>query len=131
VNNISTHITYKEAVKTSKPFANIPNPLQLQAMKLVAVKVFEPLREHFDKPIIINSFFRSIKVNGAAGGAITSRHLKGEAIDIDATGTVTNLMLFNWIKDNLIFDQLIYEYGGEWVHFSYSAKRNRMEIIYT
>jgi hypothetical protein len=129
--NISPHITYLEATRTSKPFANVPNAKQRKAMKLVAERVFEPLREHIDAPITIDSFFRSVAVNEAVGGVDTSQHLKGEAIDMKGSGKITNLMLFDWIKDNLTYDQLIWEFGGKWIHVSYSATRNRMQVIYT
>lgn len=132
---ISKHITYKEAVKsntaTKLGIINTPSTSDLQNMTIVADKVFEPLREWYGKPIRINSFYRSPELNKAVGGSNTSQHIKGEAIDIDAGKD--NHKLFNWIKDNLEYDQLIWEKGTEtnpsWVHVSYS-KKNRNKIIY-
>jgi hypothetical protein len=104
-------------------------------MRLVAAKVFDPIREHFNKPIGISSFFRSSAVNYKIGGAKTSQHLLGEAIDIDADiyGHFTNSEIFNWIKENLEFDQLIWEYGTEdnpaWVHVSYSSTGKRKQVL--
>jgi len=137
VERISKHISRKEGVNSStatrKGIINVPNPDQLEAMKLVAEKVFEPLRVHFDKPIRINSFFRCTALNVAVGGSGSSQHCKGEAIDMDATDGVTNADLFNYIKDNLEFDQLIWEYGTDkepdWVHVSFTDKRENRGII--
>lgn len=132
--NISKHITYNEATHTSTGLENTPNEEQLQAMKLLAWKVFEPLREFTKTAIKINSFFRSKVVNEAVNGSSTSQHLKGEAIDIDATKDKTNSELFNWIKVNLDYDQLIWEGGTkinpDWIHVSYKKHNNRKQIIY-
>lgn len=136
---ISNHISYKEATASQtavrKGIDNTPSEYQLQNMKLVAEKIFEPLREHFKRPIAINSFFRSQKLNKAIGGATGSQHTQGRAIDIDDTlGGVTNKQMFDWIKDNLDFDQLIWEFGNEknpdWVHVSYvSENENRRRVL--
>jgi len=134
---ISEHISGKEGVHSStatrKGISNVPNPDQLEAMQLVAEKVFEPLRVHFDKPIRINSFFRCSALNVAVGGSGSSQHCKGEAIDMDATKGVTNAQLFNYIKDNLEFDQLIWEYGTDkepdWVHVSFTDRKANRGIV--
>lgn len=130
---ISTHIEWKEAVITSTGLKNEPNTEQIAAMKLLANKIFEPLRLHINSPIKINSFFRSLEVNKAVGGSKTSQHLKGEAIDIQSTGKVSNGYIFQWIKNNLEFDQLIWEKGNDnnpaWVHVSYKKAGNRKQVI--
>ena len=131
--NISKHISYIEA--THSPTAvklginNNPNEEQLKAMKLVAEKCFEPLRTWYNKPIKINSFFRSDLLNRAVKGSLTSQHKKGEAIDIDAGSKEENKKLFDWIKTNLEFDQVINEYNYSWVHVSYSKTKNRKQIL--
>lgn len=135
--NISKHITFKEA--TQSPTAdklgikNIPTDTELKAMRLVADKCFEPLRVWYGKPIRVNSFFRNSDLNRAVKGSATSQHVKGEAIDIDAGSKAENKKLFDWIKSNLEFDQLLWEYGNsigpDWVHVSYSAKKNRKQIL--
>jgi len=131
--NISKHITYLEA--TQSPTAvklginNNPDKAQLEAMKLVAEKCFEPLRIWYNKPIKINSFYRSDLLNRAVKGQITSQHKKGEAIDIDAGSKEENKKLFEWIKANLVWDQVINEYDYSWVHVSYCKTKNRKQIL--
>ena len=112
---ISKHISFKEATisrtATRLDIDNEPNKEQLANMKLVAEKVFEPLRKWVGGPIKINSFFRSPKLNKAIGGSSKSQHCKGYAIDLDDTFKhKTNAEMFNWIKDNLNFDQMIWEF---------------------
>jgi zinc D-Ala-D-Ala carboxypeptidase len=135
---ISKHITYLEATHSdtakAKGIDNIPNEVQLAAMRLVAEKCFEPLREWYGKPIRINSFFRSVELNKAVKGSKTSDHLKGMAIDLDAGSNAENLKLFNWLKDNVEFTQLIHEYGDksgpEWLHISYDPNNLKTQLLY-
>ena len=134
---ISEHISYKEGVYSTtamrREIDNVPNDEQLSSMELIAEKVFEPLRKFVGGPIKINSFFRSVKLNKAIGGSSKSQHCQGQAIDIDDTfGVVANSDMYNYIKNNLDFDQLIWEFGDDenpnWVHVSYVSKednRNR------
>ena len=134
---ISKHISYKEAVGSNyakqKGIKNKPNEDQVENMKLLAKKVFEPLREWVGCPIRVNSMFRSLELNTALKGSKTSSHMKGEAMDITSMGGKSNLEMFHWIKDNLEFDQLIWEFGKEpkWLHVSYSAVKNRKQILVT
>jgi len=134
---ISEHISYRESVysitATRLGIDNTPNDEQLANMELVAEEVFEPLREWVGGPIKINSFFRSPKLNTAIGGSSKSQHCHGQAMDIDDTfGKATNAEMYHWIKENLDFDQMIWEFGNDdnpdWVHISYVSKdknRNR------
>ena len=136
---ISKHISYKEATQSQtavrKGIINEPDAYQLQNMQLLAEKVFEPLREHFGVPIAINSFFRSPKLNKAIGGVSGSQHTQGRAIDVDDTlGGVSNRQMFDWIRENLDYDQLIWEFGNnqnpDWVHISYvSESENRKRVL--
>jgi hypothetical protein len=101
-------------------------------MKLLAEKVFEPVREWYGKPIKINSFYRSKALNMAIpGSSLTSQHSKGEAMDMDTASD--NKKIFDYIKDNLEFDQIIFEGGTDanpdWVHVSYKAKGNRKQAL--
>jgi hypothetical protein len=130
---ISNHISYKEATHSptavAKGIANEPNAEQLLNMKQVAELVFEPLRLWYAKPIKINSFFRSERLNTAVGGAKNSDHKFGRAIDISAGSKAENKKLFDWIKQNVDFDQLINEHDFTWVHVSYHLNKNRKQIL--
>lgn len=137
---LSSHISYAEAVKSTTArrlgIDNTPDSDTCQRMRLVAVEVFEPLRKHFGIAIGISSFYRSRDLNLAIGGSVSSQHCKGEAMDIDGDiyGLISNTDIFNWIKDNLQFDQLIWEFGNpdgspSWVHVSYKAEGNRMQVL--
>ena len=136
---ISKHISYKEGIHSitaiRKGIDNEPNEEQLANMKLVAEKVFEPLRIFINGPIKVNSFFRSPDLNKAIGGSTKSQHCKGQAIDIDDTfGHKTNAEMYHYIKDNLDFDQMIWEFGNndnpDWVHISYvSPDKNRNRCL--
>ena len=136
---ISEHISYKEGVYSTtalrKDIDNTPNDEQLKNMEILAEEIFEPLRAYVGGPIKINSFFRSAKLNTAIGGSKTSQHCKGQAMDIDDTfGRMTNAEMYHWIKENLDFDQMIWEFGNDdnpnWVHVSYvSIEKNRNKCL--
>lgn len=108
-----------------KGIDNTPQGEHLEAAKELAKNIFQPLRDYFAKPIWLSSGYRSAALNKAIGGSKTSQHMKGEAMDIDMDGKggPTNAEIFNYIKDNLPFDQLIWEFGTktspDWVHVSY------------
>lgn len=127
--NISEHITMEEATKTSTMLPNVPEDLFVSNMKLVALMCFEKVRNWYGKPIKINSFYRSPAVNKAVNGSPTSDHMRGHAIDLTAGSRTENLKLFTWMKANLIFDQLIWENDGDWIHVSYRAKGNRNQTL--
>lgn len=132
---ISEHISFAEATKSQTGsrlgIENIPGDAELKAMKLVAAKIFEPVRKAIGKPIFISSFYRCALLNQAIGGAPGSQHMKGEAMDLDLDGL--NAEIFYWIKNNLEFDQLIWEFGDtkepDWVHVSYKEKGNLKEVL--
>ena len=137
--NISKHISYKEATRSLTAIRlgleNKPNEYELSNMIGVAENIFEPLRRWVNDPIKVNSFFRSIELNKAIGGSSRSQHCQGRAIDIDDTyGHATNAEMFNWIKENLNFDQMIWEFGTDenpdWVHISWvSEDQNRNRCL--
>ena len=136
---ISKHISYKEAVysRTAKrrDIYNHPENNQADNMRLIAKQVFEPLRFWVGGPIKINSFFRSPELNTAIGGSTKSQHCHGQAIDLDDTfGRATNAEMYEFIKENLDFDQMIWEFGDDdnpdWVHVSYvSEDKNRNRCL--
>ena len=136
---ISKHISYKEGTRSitalRKGIDNTPNDYELANMELIAAKIFEPLREWVGGPIKINSFFRCEELNTAIGGSSNSQHCQGRAIDIDDTyGHKTNAEMFEYIRTNLNFDQIIWEFGTDtnpdWVHVSYvSEEQNRKRCL--
>ncbi len=136
---ISNHISYKEAIRsntaTRRGIDNTPGDYEVTNMVGVAENIFEPLRQWVGGPIKINSMFRCEELNTAIGGSSRSQHCQGRAIDIDDTfGHKTNAEMFNYIKENLNFDQLIWEFGTndnpDWVHVSYVSKEeNRNRIL--
>lgn len=138
---LSEHLDLSEVTRSEsakrKGISNMPTEAHIANFKLLAENIFEPIRQHFRCPIIISSGYRSKELNAAIGGSLSSQHCQGEAIDIDMDGTpngVTNRMVFDYIKDNLVFDQLIYEFGDannpDWVHVSYeSTGTQRKQIL--
>jgi hypothetical protein len=138
---LSEHLDLAEVTRSEsakrKGISNMPTPGHIANFKILAEKIFEPIRAHFRCPIMISSGYRSKELNSSIPGAsATSQHCSGEAIDIDMDGTphgVTNRMVFDYIKDNLVFDQLIYEFGDaqnpDWVHVSYETTGNQRKQI--
>ena len=136
---ISEHISHREAVKSNTALRlnlnNTPDAYQTTNMVGIAYNVFEPLRKYVGGPIKINSFFRSEDLNRAIGGSSRSQHCQGRAIDLDDTfGHKTNAEMFNYIKNNLNFDQMIWEFGNnnnpDWIHVSYvSQEENRNKCL--
>ena len=147
---LTDNLTLKEAIKSQtairRGISNSPTEEEVEKLKLTAKMVFQPIREHFGIPIGITSMFRSKLLNTALKGATSSQHTKAEAIDIDADVfggkvmdsdgkmvTFTNKMIFDFIKENLEYDQLIWEYGTNespaWVHVSYKATGNRFRDL--
>lgn len=128
--NLTKDFTLAEMTKTKKKMSNIPNETQIQNLIALCTNVLQPSRDELGFKLFISSGFRSPGVNAATGGASTSQHLKGEAADVICAD---NAKLFNYIKDNLLFDQLIWEYGNDkqpaWVHVSYSTTRARKMIL--
>ena len=136
---VSNYISLNEILKSNTALRlNVDNTKitddQLYNFKKLGAKVFDPLREWVGGPIKINSGFRSPELNKAIGGSSNSQHCFGEAIDMDAGED--NYKLFNWIKNNVAFDQLIWEFGTDsnpnWIHISYTERRpNRQMILKT
>jgi hypothetical protein len=137
---ISKHLSLAEVIRSEtakrRGISNMPTAEHLENFKLLAENVFEKVREHFKVPIHISSGYRSAELNRAVKGSKTSQHSRGEAIDIDMDGSasgVTNADIYNFIKDNLNYDQLIWEFGTDrnpdWVHVSYSRNKNRKQRL--
>jgi zinc D-Ala-D-Ala carboxypeptidase len=137
---LSEHLELAEVTRSDSAkrlgISNMPTEEHLKNLKLWAEKIFEPIRIHFNRPIFLSSGYRSKELNAKTPGAsLTSQHSSGEAGDIDMDGTeITNAQVFNYIKNNLQFDQLIWEYGTDsnpdWVHVSYeSTGKQRKQIL--
>ena len=136
---LSAHLDLSEVTRSDSAkrngISNIPTPEHIENFKLLAENVFEPIREHFGVPIRISSGYRSKELNDKTKGASkTSDHCFGRAIDIDNDGTsITNKQIFNFIKDNLKYKQLIFEFGTDenpaWVHVSYDPNNLKNETL--
>lgn len=137
---LSENLYLKEVIKsntaTRKGIDNSPTEEHLNNLRLIAIRIFQPIREHFDFPIGISSGYRSKALNKAIGGSKSSQHCFGEALDIDADifGGVTNAEIFHFIKHNLDYDQMIWEFGNDnepdWVHVSFKSDgKNRKEVL--
>lgn len=139
---ISEHLSLKEVTKSSTALKfgikNIPSEKHLNNLKIYAQKIFEPIRNHFNVPIFISSGYRSKKLNSIIGGSKSSQHCKGQALDLDQdhrNSKIQNKDIFYFVKDNLEFDQMIWEFGDRnnpgWVHISFNPdkKYQRMQIL--
>ena len=138
--NLSNNLTLKEAIYSQtavyRGISNQPTKEHLDNLIVVANKIFQPIRDHFDTRIFVCSGYRSAELNKAIkGSSKTSQHMKGLALDLDADvfGGVTNAEIFNFVKDNLEFSQLIWEYGNDdqpnWVHISYEEGKNIKKVM--
>lgn len=130
---ISKHLSFEEATHSDTADSlgivnNNPNLSVIANMKLLAENVFEPIREHFNAPINVSSMYRGLNLNNAVKGSITSQHCSGQAMDIDNVKP-TNKEVFDYIKKNLEFDQLINEHDYSWIHVSFSKDKNRKQIL--
>jgi zinc D-Ala-D-Ala carboxypeptidase len=136
---LSKNLTLAEATKsqvaTRLGIKNVPNQVQTRNLQLIAQHVFQPVRDHFDVAIAVTSGFRSLALNKAIGGSKTSEHMEGRALDLDGDvfGGVTNKEIFDFIKNNLDFNQLIWEFGDkdnpDWVHVSYKEGSNKRQVL--
>jgi len=119
---------------------NTPTAEHIENIKVLLAKVTEPVQHYLKEKVTITSGYRSHALNKIVGGAVkvvngkkipTSQHCTGEANDIVCKGR--NAEIFRYIKHNLDFDQLIWEFGNSqhpaWVHVSYSRKKNRKQVL--
>ena len=123
------YFTIKELSSTNTGLSNIP-PYEVQKnLEALVENVLDPLREKYGKSIRVNSGYRSAAVNAKVKGAKNSDHLYGYAADITAGNKVENKKLFELIRDNFDFKQLINEYNYSWVHVSWQNGANRKQIL--
>ena len=136
---VSKHFNLAEFTRSESAkrhgVSNEPTPEHLENLKVLCERVLEPIREHFGCPINISSGYRSKALNHYIGGSLNSQHCEAKAADIDMDGMegATNRQIFDYIKDNLEWDQLIFEFGTkenpDWVHVSYNAGKNRKQVL--
>jgi hypothetical protein len=122
--NFSLHELTKSETALRMGLDNTPGPVETEYLKILAERVLQPIRDHFQKGVKVNSGYRSPDSNAAVNGSRTSDHCKGQAADIEIPG-VPNAELAQWIMDNLDYTQLILEFytpgipDSGWVHVSY------------
>lgn len=137
---LSKYVSLAEVTRSDtakrKGIDNSPTAEHLENLKVISEEVFDKVREYFGVPIFISSGYRSAALNKAIGGSSTSDHNNGRALDLDQDGHgngVTNADVFNYIKDHLDFDQLIWEFGTaknpDWVHVGYRKGENRKQVL--
>lgn len=126
---LSKNLSLSEACVTNTGIKNEPNEQAIVNLMAVAEKVFQKCRDHFGKPLKVNSGYRCSAVNHAVKGASTSQHLTGQALDLDFGNAADNKALFDYIRYNLMFDQVINESNYSWVHVSYNGAFNRREVL--
>lgn len=114
---------------TSTGIANVPTDKEIENMKTLAVKILQPLREYMNRPIIVTSGYRSCEVNKAVKGSKNSGHMLGTAADITAGTRTLNKKMYEFIRDNCEFRQLINEYNYQWVHVEYREGDNKKQEL--
>lgn len=146
--NLSKHFKLSEFTKSSTASArnidNTPSEEVIANLRNLCVKLLEPMRQHFNVPIVISSGYRCPALNKSVGGVANSQHMKGEAADLHipfiktANGSFIQDMQTarKWIEYLLDqrFDQLILEHdktGHYWIHVSLKRddSRNRQTYI--
>jgi zinc D-Ala-D-Ala carboxypeptidase len=137
---LSQYVSLSEVTKsdtaTKRGIDNSPTPEHLENLKVICAEVFDKVREHFGVPLFISSGYRSAALNKAIGGSSTSDHNMGRALDLDQDfrgNGITNKQVFDYIRQNLDFDQLIWEFGSndnpDWVHVGYRKGANRKQVL--
>lgn len=126
---LSRNFSLNEMLVTSTGIPNIPTEKEINNMKLLAENVLQPLRDHINRPVIVTSGFRSKAVNSAVGGSKTSGHMLGTAADITAGNRHLNKQIYNYIRDNCEFRQLIDEYDYSWIHVEYREGDNKKQEL--
>lgn len=135
-NNLLLSECYKSDTAIKFGIDNTPLIEHIDALKILAKKIYDPLCKYYKLRVPITSMYRSQELNKKIGGSKTSQHCKGEAVDLDfdqIKSEYSNTDLFNYIKNNLEFDQLIWEFGNDkkpdWVHVSFAKNGNNRKMI--
>ena len=136
--NLTTNFTLSELTKSETALRhgmdNTPGETEIANLKTLAEKVLQPVREHYQRGVKVNSGYRAPEVNQKVGGSRTSDHCKGQAADIEIPG-VPNADLAQWITENLEFTQVILEFYTQgvpdsgWVHVSYDPQNLKKQAL--
>jgi len=133
--NLSKHFTLAEMIFSptaiKKGIDNTPNAQAIRNLTALCENILEPLRAHVGGPIKISSGYRSEVLNSLIGGSKSSQHKHGQAVDFDLKDKSADA--FHWIRENLDYDQIIWEFGNstqpDWIHVSFSTKSNRKNAL--
>ena len=135
---LSQHFSFIEATKSQTGerlgIDNTPSAQVIDCMKATAENILEKVRAHYGRPVIVNSFFRSPRLNAEIGSKPGSQHVTGEAVDFEVPG-IDNADVAKWVRDNLTFDQCILEFytpgkpDSGWVHVSYKPDGCRAQCL--
>ena len=136
--NLTANFTLSELTKSETALRhgmdNTPGEIEIENLKRLAEKVLQPVREHYQRGVKVNSGYRAPEVNQKVGGSRTSDHCKGQAADIEIPG-VANADLAQWITENLDFTQVILEFytpgipDSGWVHVSYDPQNLKKQAL--
>lgn len=133
--NFSLNELTKSQIATRYGIKNEPNTKQIENLKILCEQILQPVRDHYQLPVVVSSGYRSPAVNAKAGSGGTSQHLIGQAADFEVPG-LSNLEVARWISKNLDFDQLILEYydgknpNSGWIHCSYGGQQRQQKLIF-
>ena len=133
-NNFSLKEMTKSQTALRRGIDNEPGEEEQANLQQLCEQVLQKVRDHFGKPVIINSGYRSPELNSAIGGSKTSDHCKGMAADIEISG-IDNGDIAEWIEENCNFRQLILEFytpgvgDSGWVHVSYNYDENEKKVM--
>ena len=119
----------RSTTATARGLDNTPTPEIKANLERLVDKVLDPLREKYGKPITVNSGYRCPELNKAVGGSKTSDHVKGFAADLTGGSKQENEKIFNIIRDNFAWTQLINERDFSWVHVSYDPNRIKNQVL--
>jgi hypothetical protein len=136
--NLSKSFTLNELTKSQEAtrleIDNTPNEDCIENLKLLCVRILQPVRDFYGLPVSISSGYRSPELCEAIGSSRTSQHTKGQAADFEIFG-VANKDLADFVVKNLDYDQCILEFWNEnepnsgWVHCSFNALGNRKQFL--
>ena len=134
---LTAHFTLEEFTDSQtaarKGLKNVPGEnSQARANIQRTAEVMEQVRAMLgNKPILVSSGYRSPQVNAAVGGAKTSAHVQGLAVDFSCPGFGTPLQICKALQPHmksLGIDQLIHEFNT-WVHLGLTAGAPRQMAL--